>query len=286
MMKKAAKRVLTLLLAAALLLACGAGTAFAWTREYPSVRVYGDGLLIGRAYRYGDVVYLSVKDVCAFLGLESEESYDRTTHEVVAEAEKLSLHAQTGISYVTVNSRYLLNLKGILIVEGRPYFPVELIEKIFSLHAGLSPEKDRLDLNLQEAEILQGGENYYEETFGSDNILWLSRLISAEAAGQPFVGMVGVGNVVLNRVASDRFPNTIFDVIFDTKNGVQFAPVYDGSIYENATKLSVIAACVALEGYSTVGDSLFFIAPALADDAWLKEYYVYVTSIGGHDFYM
>ena len=285
-MKKIGKRALSLLLAAALLLACGAGSAFARTREYPSVRVYADGLLTGRAYRYGSVIYLSVKDICAYLGLESEESYDRATHKVSTGAEGLSLQAQAGISYVTVNNRYLLNLKGILIVEGRPFFPVELIEKIFGLQITVSPDMDRLDLNLDEAAILQGGENYYEETYGSENLLWLSRLITAEAAGQPFVGMVGVGNVVLNRVASDRFPDTIFDVIFDTKNGVQFAPVYDGSIYKNATELSVIAACVALEGYSTVGDSLFFIAPALADDSWLKEYYVYVTSIGSHDFYM
>ncbi len=284
-MKHLGKRILALMLVGALLLTAS-GTAFAREREVPSVRIYADGLLTGRGFRSGEVVYLSVADVCAFLGLDAEEQYDRTNHQVHVEAEGLSLSAEAGVNYMEVNNRYLLLLKGILIVEGRPYFPVELIEKIFNLRAEISPEKDRVELNLREAKLLRGGEHYYEDTYGSESLLWLSRLINAEAGGQPFVGMVGVGNVVLNRVASDRFPNTVFDVIFDTHNGVQFAPVYDGSIYENASRLSVIAACVSLEGYKTVGDSLFFIAPAIADDSWLREYYVFVTSIGGHDFYM
>lgn len=285
-MLRLGRRALSLLLSAALLLALGAGLAAAASRDYPSLRVYADGLLTGRAYRSGEVVYLSVADVCAFLGIEAEERYDRVTHQVSVEAEGLSLSAEAGVNYMEVNCRYLLLLKGILIVEGRPFFPVEMIEKIFNLRAEVSPEKDRVELNLREAKILRGGEHYYEDTYGSESLLWLSRVISAEADGQPFVGMVGVGNVVLNRVASDKFPNTVFDVVFDTHNGIQFSPIYDGRIYEEATPLSVIAACVSLEGYKTVGDSLFFIAPAAADDAWLRENYVFVTRIGGHDFYL
>ena len=285
-MRAFGKRTLSLLLAAALLLTFGAGSAFAKSREYPSVRVYADGLLTGRAYRYGEEIYLSVADVCGFLGISAAESYDRTSHDVSITAPGLVLEAQVGRMYVVVNDRYLLNPRGILATEGRVYFPADLIEKIFNLRAEISAQKDKLELNLREAELLPGGESYYEDTFGRDNLLWLSRLISAEASDQPFAGKIGVGNVVLNRVASDRFPDTIFDVIFDTKNGVQFAPVYDGRIYKDADEQSKIAARICLEGYRMVGDSLFFIAPTMADDSWLKESYVYVTSIGQHDFYM
>lgn len=284
-MRRFGRRALSLLLAAALLLVSGAGEALARTKEYPSVRIYSDGLLTGRAYRYGEEVYLSVADVCAFLGLEAEESYDRETFEVSLEAEGLSLSAKVGQIYMEVNGRWLLNLRGILIAEGRPFFPVVTIEKIFGLRAELTPEKDRMELELRGAALLQGGESYYEETFGKDNVLWLSRLICAETKGQPFSGRVGVGNVVLNRVASDKFPDTILGVIFDTKNGIQFAPVYEGTIYDDADRESVIAACIALEGYKTVGDSLFFVDPAHADDQWLRDYYGFVTRIGSHDFY-
>ncbi len=285
-MRTIGKRVWTLLLAAALLLGFGTAPASAKSSEYPSVRVYADGLLTGRAYRYGEDLYLSVGDVCGFLGLAAAENYDRTSHDLSVTAQGLALEAQVGRMYVQVNGRFLLNPRGILVTEGRVYFPVDLIEKIFNLRTELSPEKDRLELSLREAALLEGGERYYEETFGSENLLWLSRLIEAEASDQPFAGKVAVGNVVLNRVASDQFPDTIFNVIFDTQNGVQFAPVYDGRIFKDAGPLSVIAACICLEGYRMAGDSLFFIAPAQTDDSWLRDHYVFVTSIGQHDFYM
>ena len=285
-MKTIGKRALALLLAAVLTVTLGTASASAKSSEYPSVRVYADGLLTGRAYRYGEDLYLSVGDVCGFLGLAASENYDRTSHDLSVTAPGLTLEAQVGRMYVQVNGRFLLNPRGILVTEGRVYFPVDLIEKIFNLRTELSPEKDRLELSLREAALLEGGERYYEETFGSENLLWLSRLIEAEASDQPFAGKVAVGNVVLNRVASDKFPDTIFDVIFDTQNGVQFAPVYTGAIYKDAGKLSVIAACICLEGYRMAGDSLFFVAPAQTDDSWLREHYVYVTSIGQHDFYM
>lgn len=285
-MKKMIRSALLLLLAAVMLLSAGAGTALAKISEHPSVRVYADGLLAGRAYRYGREIYLSVGDLCTYLGLEAEEQYTRETHDVSITAEGLNLSAQIGRAYVEVNDRYLLNPRGILASEGRIFFPVALIEKMFHVVATVSEELDRVDLDMRQAELLPGGESYYDDTFGKDNVYWLAKLISAEASDQPLDGMIGVGNVVMNRVASDRFPDTIFDVIFDTKNGVQFAPVYDGRIYREAGRQAMIAARIALEGYSTVGESLFFIAPAMADDAWLKEYYVYVTSIGQHDFYM
>ena len=148
-MKHLGKRILALLLVGVWLLTAS-GTAFAREREVPSVRVYADGLLTGRGFRSGEVVYLSVADVCAFLGLEADEQYDRTTHRVSVEADGLSLSAEAGINYREVNGRYLLLLKGILVVEGRPYFPVEMIEKIFNLRAEITPEKDRVELNLRE----------------------------------------------------------------------------------------------------------------------------------------
>lgn len=285
-MRRIGKRAMSLLLAAAMLLALGAASASAKSREYPSVRVYADGLLTGRAYRYGEELYLSVGDVCGYLGIPAEERYERGSYDLSLTAPGLTLSAQVGQMYLQVNGRWLLNPRGILLTEGRAYFPVDMIEKIFNLRAEVSQEKDRLELNLREAELLEGGERYYEERFGKENLLWLSRLIEAEASDQPFAGKVAVGNVVLNRVASDKFPNTIFDVIFDTQNGVQFAPVYDGRIFKDAGRLSVIAACICLEGYRMAGDSLFFVAPAQTDDSWLKDNYVYVTSIGQHDFYM
>ena len=87
---------------------------------------------------------------------------------------------------------------------------------------------------------------------------WLSRIICAEAGGESLAGQVAVGNVVLNRVDSDEFPNTIHEVIFDRKHAVQFEPVSNGTVYNEPTETSVQAAKLALQGVNTAGKSLYF----------------------------
>lgn len=61
-------------------------------------------------------------------------------------------------------------------------------------------------------------------SYTDDDLYWLSLIISAESQGESLTGQIAVGNVVLNRVASSQFPNTIRAVIFDTKDAVQFEP--------------------------------------------------------------
>ena len=61
-----------------------------------------------------------------------------------------------------------------------------------------------------------------DSAYDYEDLYWLSRIISAEAKGEGFTGQIGVGTVVLNRVRSSQFPNTIYGVIFDRKNGTQY----------------------------------------------------------------
>ena len=95
-MKTIAKRALALLLAAVLTVTLGAAAAWAKSSEYPSVRVYADGLLTGRAYRCGEDFYLSVGDVCGYLGLKAEERYERASYDLSIAAPGLTLEAQVG----------------------------------------------------------------------------------------------------------------------------------------------------------------------------------------------
>ena len=57
-------------------------------------------------------------------------------------------------------------------------------------------------------------------------------MISAESQGEPLVGQLAVGNVVLNRVAHQNYPDTIREVVFDDHYGVQFEPVSNGTVYD------------------------------------------------------
>ena len=97
--------------------------------------------------------------------------------------------------------------------------------------------------------------------------------------------MLGVGDVVMNRVASAAFPNTVKEVIFDSRYGVQFSPVETGSIYSEPSEECVIAAKICLEGYDIVGGALYFVNPDIGVSGWFRQTRTYVTSIGDHDFY-
>ncbi len=121
--------------------------------------------------------------------------------------------------------------------------------------------------------------------WSEEDLYWLARIISAESQGECWEGKIAVGNVVLNRVASPDFPDTIYGVIFDMRWGGQFAPVRNGTIYNEPTEESVRAALAVLRGENTVGDSLYFIAPNLTSNHWTMENRDYVTTIGVHWFY-
>ena len=124
-------------------------------------------------------------------------------------------------------------------------------------------------------------------SYSEEDLYWLSRIISAESRGESFDGQVAVGHVVLNRVASDTFPDTIKGVIFDDSYGVQFEPVSNGSIYDAPSAQSVAAARSVLSGCSSpIGESLYFYAPALSQGSWIRANRTYLTTIGCHRFYL
>lgn len=115
---------------------------------------------------------------------------------------------------------------------------------------------------------------------------WLSRIISAESQGEPLAGQIAVGNVVLNRVESDQFPDTIAGVVFDQKYAVQFEPVENGTVYSDPYHLSLEAAGRVLDGETAVDGALYFYAPELSPGTWINANRTYLTTIGCHRFYL
>lgn len=108
----------------------------------------------------------------------------------------------------------------------------------------------------------------------------LARLIRAEAGGQPYAGQVAVGAVVLNRVKSPLFPNTVSGVIYDPW---QFEPVSNGTIYQPADATAYQAALDAINGWDPSGGALYFYNPAKAWSPYLASR-PYATTIGEHVF--
>lgn len=118
------------------------------------------------------------------------------------------------------------------------------------------------------------------------DIYWLSRIINAEAEGEPYEGKVAVGNVIINRKASPDFPNTIKGVIFEYYKGIpQFSPVAEGTIYNTPSQESIRAAKDALNGSRPVGSATYFFNPDKAAAPWIVNNKTYVTRLGNHVFY-
>lgn len=108
----------------------------------------------------------------------------------------------------------------------------------------------------------------------------LSKLVHAEARGEPYKGQVAVAAVVLNRVRSASFPNTISGVIYQ-KNA--FTCVNNGSINNTPDSSCIRAALDALNGWDPTGGCLYYYNPRTAVDDWIRTRTT-KTVIGRHEF--
>jgi len=109
----------------------------------------------------------------------------------------------------------------------------------------------------------------------------LARLIHAEARGEPLEGQIAVGAVVINRVKSDKFPNTITEVIYQKG---QFSPIALGNMPKVPQESAVEAAERALAGEDPTGGALFFYNPktTAAPEFWKTR--PVIKQIGNHNF--
>lgn len=195
------------------------------------------------------------------------------------EGEDFTLWARPGASYIEVNGRALYVPDGVPVVDNRTALPLRLLEDALGGEVTWDESARLASFDVTRAQADQA--SYPEE-----DLYWLARVISAESRGESLAGQIAVGNVVLNRVGAKQYPDTIKGVVFDRKNGVQFEPVENGTIYQEPTHSSLIAAKLALEGADIVGDCLYFYAPALSKGTWIVNNCTYYTTIGCHRFYL
>ena len=110
----------------------------------------------------------------------------------------------------------------------------------------------------------------------------LAKLVYAEARGETYKGQVAVAAVVLNRVRSASFPNTISGVIYQTN---AFTCVNNGSINNTPDSSCIRAARDAMNGWDPTGGCLYYYNPKTASDSWIRTRTV-KTVIGNHSFAM
>lgn len=128
-----------------------------------------------------------------------------------------------------------------------------------------------------------GGENIsYAVSSGTSDIQLMARAINGEARGEPYEGQVAVGAVILNRVKSSKFPNTIAGVIYQPG---AFTAVADGQINAQISEGSTVykAAQDAKNGWDPTGGCIYYFNPSTATNKWIWSRPL-VKTIGKHRF--
>ena len=118
----------------------------------------------------------------------------------------------------------------------------------------------------------------------------LLRIVEAEAGSEDEDGKLLVANVVLNRLNSEAFPDTVSEVVFQREKGVsQFSPVANGSYYKvRVSEETVSAVERALMGEDISQGALYFVARKYADSSkveWFDRNLTYLFVHGGHQFF-
>lgn len=167
-------------------------------------------------------------------------------------------------------------------------------------------EKKQIEPEQSEAEQI-GAEQIQEEQIGTEQVKdaeepaviyelseedydALLRIVEAEASGEDIRGRMLVANVVLNRVESGRFPDTVKEVVYQREGGrAQFSPVATGKIDRvTVSETTKEAVDLALQGEDESKGALYFMAPEYADAGnrrWFEENLTLLFAYHGHEFY-
>lgn len=247
--------------------------------EHIPVNIAGKDLT-DKALLINDTTYVTLRSFSDAL-TNVKISYNGWQRRAEVVAQGLLLSATDGAYVVEANGRALFSMTPVVIMSnGKMYVPVRTLAKAYGV--SVLWQNDTRTVNIRGAfSPLESAETFYDK----DELYWLSRIINAESRGEPMLGQIAVGNVVLNRVKHRDYPATIYGVIFDRKHGVQFSPVLDGSIYKEPTYSSTLSAKIVLEGFTLSERALFFLAPKIAQSNWIVNNRTYLFTVGNHDFY-
>lgn len=242
-------------------------------RAARTVPVQIDGTALDAAGHLEDgVTYVPLRALLNALG-GWEVAWDADLRAAVAVSGSSRLTADPAADAVTVDGE--TRPGKVYVREGVTYVPLRATAELL----GGTVEWDRY---FQGAAVTSP-----DAAHNAVDFYWLSRIISAESRGEPMEGQIAVGNVVLERVESPDFPDTIPDVVFQVADGfTQFEPVENGTVYLEPTEQSVEAARRALEGEKSLEGAMFFYAPALSEGVWINSSRTYLTTIGCHRFYL
>jgi len=249
--------------------------------SYSEIPLYLEDEYLGVGMKSDETTYVPLLAFCELLlGQSLDVTWDQELGLVELRAEGITINQTVGDNYMIANGRYLYLPNGVFNINGTIIAPIREVCKIFGYEVVWNDKYWTILLEDSDKQIIENGDDFYDE----EDLYWLSRVISAESGNQPLEGMIGVGNVVLNRAKEENtaFPNTIYDVIYQPG---QFAVADTGAVKLVPRECAVVAAKLCLEGYNTVGDSLYFHNPAISTTQWFRNNKTYYATIQDHEFF-
>ena len=187
----------------------------------------------------------------------------------VASAEDFTMSVAVGEVYLTINDRYLYISGGVPADDdGDALVPARVLVSALGDQVVWS---GKVDLWSGGTPLTAEGKPYDEESLDI-----LARVIMHESGYQPFQGQLAVGSVIMNRVSSGKFPNTVKEVVCSPN---QFPGATDATPGANA----ILAARLCLEGANVVPGAYYFNGVGKA--CWASRNKSLLYTIGGHAFY-
>lgn len=248
----------------------------------------------GEVMESEDAVYMM--DGRTFIPIRWIEHRTDAAIEWNLEEMQLRVHAPAGdivTFYIGTNKlywqgkHYFMDVES-FIANGRIYVPTRYIAGIVSLDIEWNDENKQQLLiassEENELKILASEEPPAQETaatYSEEDLMLLAKIIDAEAGSEPFEGQIAVGSVILNRVDSAVFPDTIRDVIYQPN---QFGPARTGKLDQIEPREDALrAAEMVLKGEERLEGALYFYNPKRDSQTFFKRL-TKVKDIGNHRF--
>lgn len=152
--------------------------------------------------------------------------------------------------------------------------------KYFQRKNGLTADGIAGTKTLQAMGIYNSNSSSSSSSTNSSDLNLLAKVVYGEARGEPYAGQVAVAAVVLNRVKSSSFPNTIAGVVYQSG---AFTAVSDGQINLTPNQTAYNAARDALNGWDPSYGAIYYFNPNTATNAWIWSR-PHLVTIGKHRF--
>lgn len=223
-----------------------------------------------------ETTYVSLAVMARQLDPNAQISWENSTATVVTE--KLTLTAKVGQLYMVANGRYLYVPEQVQLNQAdQVIVPLRTLARAFDAGVGYDVATGVITVTSGTGAIPHG-DSFYNQ----DDLFWLSRVIYRESGNQSLEGQMAVGNVVLNRVASPTFPNTVEGVLAQ-KN--QFSTYRSGVLRKTEPSASsIIAAKLVMDGgvVEETSGALFFDC---GTNSWAARNKRHIATFGDHEFY-